>query len=94
MARRKHPGGGMTSELRIARQNRRARGELRMPFRSRKSSVLGWTVLLLVLAIIAGILGFSGVMHATVGIAQILFAVVLILLVLVLIFGALRGRRT
>lgn len=84
----------MTSELRIARQNRRARGELRMPFRSRKSSMLRWIVLLLVLAVIAGILGFGGVTHAAVGIAQVLFAVFVALLVLAVIFGAVRGPRT
>jgi uncharacterized membrane protein YtjA (UPF0391 family) len=94
LATRQRPGGGMKSELRIARQNRRARGELRMPFRSRGSSMLGWVALLLVLAIIAGILGFGGVMHAVAGIAQILFAVFLILLVLMLVFGRVRGRRT
>lgn len=84
----------MTSELQIARQNRRARGESRMPFRSRKGPMLGWIVLLVVLAVAAGILGFGGVMHAAVGIAQTLFAVFVILLVLVLIVGAVRGRRS
>jgi uncharacterized membrane protein YtjA (UPF0391 family) len=54
--------------------------------------MLGWIVALLILAIIAGILGFGGVMHVAVGIAQILFAIFVILLVLTLIFSATRRR--
>lgn len=84
----------MTSELQIARRNRRARGEVRMPSRSRKSSPLRWILLLFALTVIAGVLGFGGVIHAAVGIAQVLFGVFLILLVLVLVFGAVRRRRT
>lgn len=56
--------------------------------------MLRWIVLLLVLAVIAGILGFGGVTHAAVGIAQVLFAVFVALLVLAVIFGAVRGPRT
>jgi uncharacterized membrane protein YtjA (UPF0391 family) len=56
--------------------------------------MLYWIVLLLVLALIAGVLGFTGVMHAAVGVAQILFAIFVILLIVSLIFGAVRRRRT
>lgn len=93
---RKRPGGEKP-ELGITRRNRRARGEsrgeLRIRLQSRRGPMLYWVVLLIVLAIISGILGFTGVLHAGVAVPQVLFAIFLILLVASLVFGAVRRRR-
>jgi len=55
--------------------------------------MLGWALTFLVLALVAGLLGFGGIAGAAVGIAKILFFVFLALLVFSLVAGALRGRR-
>ena len=44
--------------------------------------MLRWTLLFLVVAIIAGIFGFAGVMVAAAGIAKLLFYVFLVLFVI------------
>ncbi len=54
--------------------------------------MLYWTLVFLVVALIAGLLGFGGVASAFGGIAQILFAVFIVLFLLSLIFGAFRTR--
>jgi uncharacterized membrane protein YtjA (UPF0391 family) len=53
--------------------------------------MLGWAVTFLIIALIAGVLGFSGIAGTAVNIAWILFVVGLIL---ALVFGLMgRGRR-
>lgn len=52
--------------------------------------MLGWALMFLVFALIAGIFGFSGVAGTSVWIAQVLFIAFLILAALSFIFG---GRR-
>ncbi|MDX1486339.1 MAG: DUF1328 domain-containing protein [Alphaproteobacteria bacterium] len=54
--------------------------------------MLYWAILCLVIAIIAGILGFGGVAAVAVDFARILFVVFLVLFAVALIFGY-RGRR-
>lgn len=49
--------------------------------------MLRWTVIFLVIAIIAAIFGFGGIYVAAAGIAKILFFIFLVLFVLSLIFG-------
>ncbi|GIO04471.1 DUF1328 domain-containing protein [Brevibacillus reuszeri] len=49
--------------------------------------MLRWSMLFLIIAIIAAIFGFTGIVSAAVGIAKFLFVVFLILFVLSLIFG-------
>ncbi len=51
--------------------------------------MLGWVWMFLVLAIIAAIFGFGGVVAAAAGIAKILFFVFLV----VFVIGLLMGRR-
>jgi len=51
-------------------------------------------IVFFVLAIIAGLLGFSGVEAASFGIAKILFFVFLVLFVVSLLMRVLRGRGT
>lgn len=52
--------------------------------------MLRWTIIFLVVAIIAAIFGFGGIAEGAADIAQILFYIFLVLFVLSLIFG--RGR--
>lgn len=54
------------------------------------TEMLRWIVILLVLALVAGVLGFGGIAGAATDIARILFFVLLVVFVLGLIFG--RGR--
>jgi uncharacterized membrane protein YtjA (UPF0391 family) len=49
--------------------------------------MLGLVVTLLIIALIAGILGFGGIAGAAVGIAKIVFFVALVLFLISLIFG-------
>tara|TARA_R110000737_G_scaffold221151_1_gene236673 strand:- start:453 stop:728 length:276 start_codon:yes stop_codon:yes gene_type:complete len=54
--------------------------------------MLYWAVVCLIIAVIAGVLGFGGIAAAATNIAQILFFIFLILFVVALVFGY-RGRR-
>ncbi len=55
--------------------------------------MLSWTLTFFIVAIIAGIFGFTGIAVAATGIAKILFFIFLILFVVSLIFGAVRRPR-
>jgi uncharacterized membrane protein YtjA (UPF0391 family) len=52
--------------------------------------MLRWAVIFLVIAIIAGVFGFAGIMVAAAGIAKILFYLFLILFAVSLISGLVR----
>ena len=54
--------------------------------------MLGLAITFLILAIIAGVLGFGGIAAASAGIAQILFYIFIALFIVSLIARALRGR--
>ncbi|HEX7887616.1 MAG TPA: DUF1328 domain-containing protein [Phenylobacterium sp.] len=54
--------------------------------------MLGWALTFLVVALIAGVLGFTTVAGAAMGIAKILFFVFLILFVVSLVMHLARGR--
>ena len=54
--------------------------------------MLSWALSFLVIALIAGVLGFGGIASASMGIAKILFFVFLVLFVLTFIVHLLRGR--
>jgi uncharacterized membrane protein YtjA (UPF0391 family) len=56
--------------------------------------MLSWVVTFLVIALIAGILGFGGIAGASIEIAKIIFFIALILFVVSAVVGLLRGRRT
>ena len=51
------------------------------------ASMLRWAVTFFIIALIAGLLGFTGIAGAAVGMARILFFVFVALFVLSLIFG-------
>lgn len=54
--------------------------------------MLGWALTFLVVALIAGLLGFTSIAGAAMGIAKILFFVFLVLFVVSLIMHMVRGR--
>jgi uncharacterized membrane protein YtjA (UPF0391 family) len=55
--------------------------------------MLYWALGFFVVALLAGVLGFSGIASASAGIAQVLFFVFLVLLVTSLAVHVLGGRR-
>ena len=54
--------------------------------------MLGWAITFLVVALIAGVLGFGGIAAVSVEIAQILFVVFLALFIITAVIHAFRGR--
>ncbi|WP_270935478.1 DUF1328 domain-containing protein [Falsiroseomonas oryzae] len=54
--------------------------------------MLYWTLVFLVVALIAGLFGFGGVASASAGIAKILFGIFIVLFLVSLVFGAMRRR--
>jgi uncharacterized membrane protein YtjA (UPF0391 family) len=56
--------------------------------------MLYWSVVFLVIALVAALFGFTSIYAAAAGIAKILFAVFLILFLVSLIMGGMGGRRT
>jgi uncharacterized membrane protein YtjA (UPF0391 family) len=54
--------------------------------------MLGWALTFLVVALIAGVLGFTTVAGAAMGIAKILFFVFLVLFIVSLVMHLVRGR--
>lgn len=55
--------------------------------------MLYWALVFLVIALLAAVFGFTGVYVAAAGIAKILFFIFLVLFVVSLVAGGLRGRR-
>jgi uncharacterized membrane protein YtjA (UPF0391 family) len=53
----------------------------------RRSIMLYWALIFLVIAIVAGIFGFGGIAAAASGIAQVLFFIFLVLFIVSLFFG-------
>jgi uncharacterized membrane protein YtjA (UPF0391 family) len=54
-------------------------------------TMLTWTLIFLVISLVAGALGFSGVSGAAAGVARVLFMIFLIALVVSLILGIVHG---
>jgi uncharacterized membrane protein YtjA (UPF0391 family) len=54
--------------------------------------MLSWVVTFLIIALIAGILGFGGVAGASIEIAKIIFFVALVLFLISAVVGLARGR--
>lgn len=55
--------------------------------------MLGWALTFLVVALIAGVLGFTTIAGTAIGVAKILFFVFLVLFVVSLVMNMMRGRR-
>jgi uncharacterized membrane protein YtjA (UPF0391 family) len=58
----------------------------------RRMQMLGWALVFLVVALIAGLLGFTGLAVASAGIAQILFYIFVVLFVVSSLIYLIRGR--
>jgi uncharacterized membrane protein YtjA (UPF0391 family) len=56
-------------------------------------AMLGWVVTFLIIALIAGVLGFGGIAGASIEIAKIIFVIALVLFLVSAVFGIVRGRR-
>lgn len=54
--------------------------------------MLGWTLIFLIVALIAGALGFTTVAGASFGIAKILFFIFLVLMVISVVMHIVRGK--
>ena len=59
---------------------------------SKSTTMLRWTVIFLIVAIIAAIFGFGGIASGAAYIAKILFFIFIVLFLLSLIFGKKMGR--
>jgi len=53
--------------------------------------MLTWTLIFLVVALVAGLFGFGGIASASAGMAEVLFAIFLVLFVASLVPGIVRG---
>jgi uncharacterized membrane protein YtjA (UPF0391 family) len=65
------------------------------PMSKRKAEVLimlSWVVTFLIIALVAGILGFGGVAGASIEIAKIIFFVAILLFLVSAVVGLARGR--
>lgn len=56
--------------------------------------MLRWALVFLVFALIAGVLGFTGIAGQSMYIARVLFFVFLIVFVIGLVYSLVKGRRT
>jgi uncharacterized membrane protein YtjA (UPF0391 family) len=54
--------------------------------------MLGWVLTFLVVALIAGVLGFGGIAGASIEIAKVIFFIAVVLFLISVLFGAFRGR--
>jgi uncharacterized membrane protein YtjA (UPF0391 family) len=55
-------------------------------------TMLGWVVTFLVIALIAGILGFGGIAGASIEIAKVIFFIAVVLFLVSAVVGLARGR--
>ena len=54
--------------------------------------MFGWVITFLIVALIAGILGFGGIAGASIEIAKAIFFIAIILFVISAVVGLIRGR--
>jgi uncharacterized membrane protein YtjA (UPF0391 family) len=76
-----------SGQERGARQGLRSNG-----YERRRFFMLSWALTFFIVAIIAAVLGFTTIAGAAAGIAKILFFIFLVLTLVALVAGALRGR--
>lgn len=53
--------------------------------------MLHWTIIFLIIALVAAMLGFTGIASAAAGIARVLFGIFLVLFLISLVFGLAYG---
>jgi uncharacterized membrane protein YtjA (UPF0391 family) len=61
-------------------------------FERNSNIMLGWTLMFLLISIVAGVLGFTGIAGTAAGIAQILFVIFLVLFLASFVSHLLRSR--
>jgi uncharacterized membrane protein YtjA (UPF0391 family) len=66
--------------------------DLQHATQNRGFAMLGWVVTFLIIALIAGVLGFGGVAGASIEIAKIIFFIAVILFLVSALIGVSRGR--
>ena len=54
--------------------------------------MMGWVITFLVVALVAGVLGFGGIAGASIEMAKIVFFIAIVLFLLSAVFGIIRGR--
>ena len=54
--------------------------------------MLGWVVTFLIVALIAGILGFGGIAGASIEVAKIIFFIAIVLFLISAVVGLVQGR--
>jgi uncharacterized membrane protein YtjA (UPF0391 family) len=54
--------------------------------------MLSWVVTFLIIALIAGVLGFGGIAGASVEIAKVIFFIAVVLFLISVVVGLVRGR--
>ncbi len=54
--------------------------------------MLKWALFFLVVSIVAGLFGFTGISAATAGIAKILFGICLVVFIILLVLGFMAGE--
>ncbi|MBN9043574.1 MAG: DUF1328 domain-containing protein [Rhizobiales bacterium] len=54
--------------------------------------MLGWVITFLIVALIAGVLGFGGIAGASIEMAKIVFFIAVVLFLISAVFGIFRGR--
>jgi uncharacterized membrane protein YtjA (UPF0391 family) len=54
--------------------------------------MLSWVVTFLIIALVAGLLGFGGIAGTSIEIAKVIFFIALILFLVSAVFGLVRGR--
>jgi uncharacterized membrane protein YtjA (UPF0391 family) len=72
----------------LSRQDRGAQA----PGRREEKTMLSWVVTFLIIALIAGVLGFGGIAGASVEIAKVIFFIAVLLFLISAVVGLVRGR--
>jgi uncharacterized membrane protein YtjA (UPF0391 family) len=54
--------------------------------------MMGWVITFLIVALVAGVLGFGGIAGASIEMAKIVFFIAIVLFLLSAVFGIFRGR--
>jgi uncharacterized membrane protein YtjA (UPF0391 family) len=62
------------------------------PLKTKGCAMFGWVVTFLIIALIAGVLGFGGIAGASIEIAKVIFVIAIILFLISAVVGLVRGR--
>ena len=67
--------------------------ERQLPIGHKETAMLSWVVTFLIIALVAGLLGFGGIAGASIEIAKIVFFVAIVLFAVSALVGLMRGGR-